>query len=190
VLLIAGPKILLLFPVWLAGVYVYKFKDRIYLTKLQAYAIALLPLIIYVLYKKADIDVFLLEITVGHFGQDFVYEQMRWSRRFLHDYIIAVLFSAHLIGVISLSRYISINKWFANSISHMAGMTFALYLFHFPLLQFFAVFDDNGIKIVIMTFCSIYLVAFITERRKKEWRLVIEKLFSLCKLSFTSVKHS
>lgn len=184
VLLITGPKILLLFPVWLTGVCVYKFGNRIMLSKFQAIAFVVLPIVIYALYKNAKVDIFLLQMTVDYFGQEFVHEQLKWSRRFLHDYILAILFAIHLIGMISLSKYFSINNLISKSIIHLAGMTFALYLFHFPILQFLMILEFNGIDLVITTFCIIYLLAFVTERRKKTWQRLLENTSKLLSQSF------
>ena len=81
-ILIAGPKIMLLFPVWLSGVCLYHLSKMISMSMIQAILFAILPIIIYALYRDMNGHKYLLQITIDILGREFVYEDLKWSRRF------------------------------------------------------------------------------------------------------------
>jgi peptidoglycan/LPS O-acetylase OafA/YrhL len=72
---------------------------------------------------------------------------------------------------------------FHRPVAKVAGMTFALYLFHLPLLFLCAAYMPTGLPawmralieagVVLLT---VYLLSFVTENRKKQWRSAIRWL--------------
>ncbi len=174
-IIIAGPKILLLFPVWLFGAYVYHATQKNTLRLFHASCLTFLPIAIYFLLRDFEVPKHLLQQTIEYFGRDFLYNEIKWSRRFLNDYIVGGLFAIHLFGVIALVKNINIPILIEKPIRYFAGTTFALYLLHYPLLQFFGSIFDNGRIIVSLTFISVLLLAPFTEGKKKEWNTLLER---------------
>lgn len=176
VMLIAGPKILLLFPVWMMGVVTFHLSQKIKSSSFLSIVFAIAPLILYFFYKDAGVKSILLKETIELLGRDFVYQNLNFSRWFLSDYIVGWLVSVHFIGMISLAKSFNFPLFLEKPIQYFAGMTFSIYLFHYPLLQFFGSIFYNGIVTVILTFLSIMLIAPFTEGKKRECMVLIEKL--------------
>ena len=180
-MLIAGPKILILLPIWIMGVVAFHLSSRITINNFAALFFAVTPLIVYILIREAGLQKYLLSLTIETLGFDFVYEDLKWSRRFLSDYIVGGLVSIHLIGMISLSKSFSFPSFLEKVIRYFAGMTFAFYLFHYPFLQFFGSFLNEGVAIVVLTSISIILIAPFTEGKKRECAALLEKFAKLLK---------
>ncbi len=174
--LIAGPKILLLLPVWLMGVAAFHLSVRITLTKPMALLFSIIPLIIYFLYRDIEAPKHLLKITIELLGRDFVYHDLKFSKEFINDYLVGFLVATHILGTITLLKNLSPPKPLDTIIKYFAGMTFALYLFHYPLLQFYGSITHNGVAIVSLTFLTVLLLAPHTEGKKKTWQRLISKL--------------
>jgi peptidoglycan/LPS O-acetylase OafA/YrhL len=107
---------------------------------------------------------------------------MMYSEKFLSSYVVGVLVATHFVGIASVAPRLS--RAFGRlegPIRHLAGYTFAAYLFHYPLLQFFAALasglDDPSLRssvVVFGTLGAIWALGTITERRKsdvKRWLL-------------------
>jgi len=115
--LIAGPGILLLFPIWLAGVAAYRVSQKLPSAKSAR------------ILWLASIAV----IAVGHFVQT-IGGIIFW----LGDYIIGAGLALNLYAA-SAFKFAPLQK-FKNVIRPAAGMTFSLYLFHLPIFLFVAAF--------------------------------------------------
>lgn len=170
--LIAGPKILLLMPVWLMGVIAYRLSRA---DTLEATASVLLiagTSLAYVLFHYLEMPVKLLVLTrelLGSYAYDLV-----WSQTFIHAYIIGVLIALQFVGVASLTRNCRIQ---IPAAGYLASFTFALYLCHYPLLYLLsALVDDLQIQqyrnaFVVLGVCLVVaMLGFFTERLKKGMR--------------------
>ena len=124
VMAVGGPLIAILFPIWLLGCLAYRQTRQTNITKLKSIAcfsggIALLLAAPYLRSFDSQFQV-LGESVIGR-------------------YFDALAFYVHLIGAYGLFRNGTALK---NSvyilISRLASTTFALYLFHRPLIQFFS----------------------------------------------------
>ena len=69
-------------------------------------------------------------------------------------------------------------------IRYLAGYSFALYLFHYPLLQFLSAvtvgLESETLRNVIVIFgslCVIWMLGSMTEGRKADWRRWMASLF-------------
>lgn len=174
VLLIAGPKILLLLPVWLMGVGLYYLGNRIQSGNVIAGMLFIMPVVVYVVFRY-DISYQLAIFTNQLFTTDTL-SYLVYSVRFLNDYVLGILVTMHLAGALFLSRNIElvIPVAIEKVIRYLAGMTFSLYLYHFPLLMLGTALFDNGIIIVLMVLLVVALLAPVTEGRKSEWKHLFE----------------
>jgi peptidoglycan/LPS O-acetylase OafA/YrhL len=135
--LIAGPDIMLLFPIWMLGAMIYHAHKK-YMQLLQEYRllssivaiVALLGFIYFVPVIRKVVDV---EIAI----------QMS-DKNIFASYLYTFLICIHLFCVpplLSLCAKLIIR--IGSIVTYFASMTFALYLFHRPLLQMFAAFCEN-----------------------------------------------
>lgn len=175
-LLIAGPKILILFPIWIMGAATFHFSKKMALSKFYSLCFVITPVAIYCIYRDIGGPEFLFKETADFLGRDFVYKDLKWSREFVNDYIVGALLAIHLLGITSASKWLKFSSldFVEQKIRYFSNMTFALYLLHFPFLQFYGSFINQGVIIVFLAFLSVLLLAPYTEGKKKEWRKLID----------------
>jgi peptidoglycan/LPS O-acetylase OafA/YrhL len=180
--LLAGPKILILLPIWLLGVWTYFRIKAKPVAEPVGVALVISTTAAYVLFWHYEFSRLLLDWTVANLGSKFVHDQLGYSENFLSNYIIGMLIAIHFVGVASIVPRISrVLGRFEAPIRYVAGYTFAAYLFHYPLLQFFAALTSSLDKsllrsaiIIFGTLGVIWGLGTITERRKsdlKRWLL-------------------
>lgn len=134
---ISGPDILIYFPIWLLGAAIY-FAFKQYSTSLNntpklSILLSLSFLLLFLILVPSIKD------SVKYTPSIFIGE-----RNVGADYLVAFLFSAHLLFVIPLLNLISKFLFkLAKPIAYLASLTFSLYLFHRPLLQVFASFMED-----------------------------------------------
>ena len=198
--LIVGPKVAILLPLWLFGAYLYRPKDYFNST------------IINLFLWFATIGALLYLLSIG--GKALITEQanhflfsvlgfpenlnLAASRYFVFDYVFGIIFGLNLITSKSLidSFKFSLDKTvLAKIVRYLANRTFSIYLFHFPLIGFFnAVLPqamDNQLRwcmISIMTILSIFILSSYTEQKKHVYSKWITTLSS--KLSEILLKRT
>ncbi len=105
-------------------------------------------------------------------------DRLNFSKAFLGSYVIGILVALHLVGIAAVSHRLR-PLLPERPIRYLASFTFALYLFHYPLLFFFAaVVDSSGMTtersflVPIATLLTVWALGYVTERRKatvKRW---------------------
>jgi len=173
--LIAGPKILILFPVWLLGVLTYHITQKVTFNTFASVCLIVFPCVLYFVYREMGWHMYLMQKTIAILGKDFVTDLL-WSRQFINGYILGILISAHIIGVSSFRKKIIIPQAIEKTIRYLAGISFALYLLHYPLLQLYGSIFENGVIILSLTLLSIAIIAPVTEGKKKSWRNFIDRV--------------
>ena len=182
---LAGPKILLLLPVWISGIFAFKLTSRY-----------ILPVSVSILLFFAS-SAFLLSILSGT-GFIWGYTDydvpaippLFWSSGFLRDYFVGLLVAVNLLGADQLMRYYEIDK--INNIidlptRYLATRSFSLYAFHMPLLYLISVSlpyrtANNYLVILSLSimFPIILLLHSVSENRRQDWRNLSQKaLFGL-----------
>lgn len=167
-ILICGPKILLLFPVWLLGHLAYRFNTKEKISYTYGWILFLIPIITYIAYKYFEINIQLQELTEYIFGNHInLTITLQQSRRFLSDYFVAILIAINFIGfnAISSSTYSYISKY-SHIIKTGASYTFTIYLLHYPLLHFYFSFTKNNSLAIILTIITIIFIARFSEHKK------------------------
>lgn len=174
-LLVVGPKIVLLLPVWLMGVWAHRRTRAGTLAAGAGTALLLGSLLAYVLFRQVDGHALLEDITVQWLGAEAV-ATLGFSRWFLGSWLVGMLVALHLVGVDAaaprLARLLP-----ARPIRYLASFTFALYLFHYPLLFFFAAWLEHaGLSahrnaiVIPATLATVWVLGGLTERRKAALR--------------------
>lgn len=137
--LLVGPKILLLLPVWWLGVWAWR-RATVAPPGLGASAVLCVgSLAVYLAFRLADGPDRLLQLSRAWLGAQTLYDQLSWSRHFLSSQVIGACVAAHFLGAVGLARRLpACPALIERPVRYAAGFTFALYLLHYPLLQFFA----------------------------------------------------
>jgi len=173
--LVGGPAILLLFPIWLMGVASYRITKALSLTKLHAVTVWWLSAL-------GVVATVLLHTPVV------ALETMLLPPSFsVLDYLLGALLA---INFVAASRIDFGLTRMSDLIGYFAGMTFALYLFHLPLLHLAAAYVAHHLPVPIkgmieFTFVLsvVFALSFITENQKKRWQDIFRKLFGLFALA-------
>lgn len=177
--LLLGPKILLYMALWLLGVALYDvisgLKPFTY-QRIFGWALVLISATSYLLAHE----------TVGsHVESVFrVTSVASVLVSFGYFFFVAVLTAAVILGLdLALWDTDCWSRPVADGIKWLAGGSFTLYLTHQPLLLFWgAVFPTlrgwfgGSLAIAALTLISVYVVAELGERRKRQFRSLVEKL--------------
>jgi peptidoglycan/LPS O-acetylase OafA/YrhL len=179
VLLIMGPKLWLLLPLWALGSWVRRLHRRTRLEVGSARLLLLLAFAAFAVLKFWRLDD-ALDAWVNAALGGFPAQHLRYSKWFLGDYLVGgsmalAIFAARDAGLGALGRAAT-----KRALAQAASYTFTLYLLHFPLLVFFSValgHDPNSaaslIVLVCATLAAVILVAHFTEHRKDVFRRAI-----------------
>lgn len=176
-MLVIGPKILLLAPVWLAGVVVYQQRSWYQIREPLAWGLWLASLAAVAAFQVIDLGAMLSRWTQSVVG-DWLYVRLHFSQHFLGDYILALLIAANFVGFRAIAhRFSDLFAVIAPAVRGAAEYTFSIYLFHLPLV-FLAtiVFADlplglsRWLVVLVATLVPIILIGAFTERRKGDLR--------------------
>lgn len=191
-MLIAGPKILLLFPVWLIGVLTYRTVKAGKVAEGLGWALYFGSAAGYLLFHGSALPHLLLEWTGANLGGAVAWADAKWPGEtpFLADYVVGTLAALHLIGFAAVShRFARLFGVIGPSIHYCAGFTFSIYLFHYPLLQFLAAATggvaEPTLKAVLVVFGTlgvIYPLGLVTEARKAEAKRAILSVWGALRL--------
>ncbi|MDB2373832.1 acyltransferase [Psychrosphaera haliotis] len=157
---IAGPTILALLPIWIAGFVLYKAmqNDKESTHSTTRAALSLTSLILLVIVGP--------EVRSIEFESTFIQRKELFG-----DYFDALMFCVHIYFSPALLIYFAkVLERFERSIRWMASLTFALYLFHRPIIQTIAAVNpyDNSHGLYLMVLIFIPLVIVVTLGRWAE----------------------
>jgi peptidoglycan/LPS O-acetylase OafA/YrhL len=165
---IAGPAILLMGPIWAAGALAYRLAKHAALDTRAAkplWALTAVAAAAVILLREKPYNSISPFLPPAFSGWDFV----------LGGLVAANIFAAFFLSL-GISRLHA-------PIAKLAGMTFALYLFHMPLLYLIADFIPATLPVPVrglieggLVLAIVYLLSFVTEGQKRRWRSAIGKL--------------
>lgn len=188
--LLSGHKGLLLFPVWLMGVALQRvpglrrhpaWVDGV----LWSVSLALMGWItIGRIYEPA---IGAMEAAVN----PWIFRQLAQARFFWLDWGFGLLVAAHLLAARRVAQWLPMER-IAVPARWCAGVSFAIYLFHFPLLHLTAAFlpTNQGWLAIGITLAVIAVLGPPAERSKGWWRRWLSKVvgFAIAIYSRRTVK--
>lgn len=154
--LIAGLKILMLFPIWLLGVGVYKLSKRTVISEKYA-----LPCFLITTLFAAYLFVFTPTFfsSFGRLGFPTFY----YSSNVFNDAFYGLIVAVNLFSLTQIKGdYFSVSTKINSILKYTSLATFPLYAFHFPLmllLRSFYAYDKSNMFIVSML--SLFIVGFV-----------------------------
>jgi peptidoglycan/LPS O-acetylase OafA/YrhL len=194
-LLIAGPKIAILLPLWLLGAFLYRPDNYI---KSTVFNLLIWLLTFFLLLALLANDG---KSLITGYGNDFLYGvlglskslNLAASKYFIFDYFFGVIFALNLIISKSLIEKIKFDfddTKLGTIVRYLANRTFSIYLFHFPLIGFYNAILPHSMSgvlrwtsIIILTVVSIFILSNYTEQKKhiySKWlRIGLNKLSTL-----------
>jgi peptidoglycan/LPS O-acetylase OafA/YrhL len=175
--LIIGPKILLLFPVWLMGVYLHHSNIMASISKLSGWILFLASSITLMLWEYLDITNQISASLKTLVGAEF-HTQLAFSKYFLGDWILGVLIFINFAAFHAIAEQFSILlNPLKKIIRYAASFTLTLYLFHQPLILFYAALfsGEKGNDVyfwqtIIATIFTIFVLGHLTEHRREGLR--------------------
>lgn len=181
--LIMGPVIFIYGFIWMAGVFLYKSHKKAYkpnsIVSTVLVILSIAMLILYPVWEKF--------LEFNHFS----YGKLNFTT-ILKDFVFAFFICINLYYY----KYSSLSFYFIKPvISFFAGISFSLYVFHFPLIYFigaisakYSTLNDTNLFILmtILIVYIVYLLSFISEKKKKLYFNGFSKLFDLLESKLTS----
>jgi peptidoglycan/LPS O-acetylase OafA/YrhL len=171
---LAGHKALLLLPIWLMGVALQRWRPLRRLGPRTGAAVFAGSFVIIAAILLSGISQPLTHVMEGWVGP-WIYRQLAQARIFWFDWVLGALFTAHLAGARVVMAHVPIER-IAAPIRACAGVSFAAYLFHVPLLDFAAAFlrPDQGWLAIALTLLVIATLGRLAERSKSSWRRALD----------------
>lgn len=173
---VAGPAILLLFPVWVLGAWLAA-SGRYDASWPKGWAVFLFlgSLAVVVAINVAELDAMVQSFLYNHVPG---FWRLDGSQRFVTDYVIGAALCLHIVAFSSLPA--SVHQFFERYqglFASIAGFSFTLYLFHRPMTQLLGAAFPQPVGAVWQTAliaCGILLacwtISWGTERQLPRWR--------------------
>jgi peptidoglycan/LPS O-acetylase OafA/YrhL len=174
VLVFIGPKVALLFPLWLMGVALYH---------ICASPLTVKPLVGWFLFAPPLVILAIYQLLPHPQMQPFSNVSLNLNRLWTvgQDYLVGFLFCMHLVGFTIVSPHFA--RWLgkrSRSIRWIAGATFSIYLIHLPIMHFLVAISSSPetsswmvARLIIITTIACFAFAEAFERRKNTCRRLI-----------------
>jgi len=178
VLLIMGPKLWLLLPLWALGSWLYKLHRGRPLGEAQARFLFAVGVAAFAALKFWRLDD-AVDAAFNAAVDGFAARNLRYSQWFLGDYLVGCA-----IGLAIFAARDANFGWLGGPpkrlLARAASYTFTLYLLHYPLLLFFSIAfgqergSASGVALLTAaTFAAVAAIAPLTEHRKDAFRRAI-----------------
>lgn len=169
-MLIAGPKIVLLFPIWLMGVWLYR--KMPVLDKDAALALYAATLIIGVLLWRFDMSELLRAWLYDVFPPAW---RAHHSTQILYDLVLGLVVTAHLSAAANVMSSLDWLTRFEGPIRYLAGLSFSMYAFHGPLGELYEP-GMSPFQFYAELSIGIFVFAQLTECRVASFRSMLRQL--------------
>jgi peptidoglycan/LPS O-acetylase OafA/YrhL len=168
-----GPRLWLLFPVWLLGSAIQALHRRARLPTGRARLLLAGALVAIALLKAGGVEAAVNSWLDGALG-GFPDEGLRYSRFVLGDYCFATI-----VGIVILAardaELTLLARW-RGPIKALASVSFSLYLTHYPLLlAAAAIFPASPVRIAAVTLSCVAIFGLVFERHKEFVRRILRR---------------
>ncbi|MCX4030037.1 acyltransferase [Endozoicomonas sp. SM1973] len=178
-LVFVGYKLWLLFPLWLAGVLLYKNRSRWLLSNVQSKLLFWLPVLTYFIFKALELDNVLVKIgnEIWPFNENF---PLGSAAKYLSDYFVGILTLIHLYA--AQFYKLPFKHYLSQVITKLAAYTFTLYLVHAPIIktvEYHINYNKNSwlnlLGILLLIGVITFFIGFITEHQRHRLKPLFAK---------------
>lgn len=166
-----GPKILLLAPIWCAGVLIYRWQGLQKLPEWVAWLCVVASIGLFYAFEQsriADTVSAQLKALIGAH----LHRELAFSKWFLTDYLLTIIVGLNFVGMRGIAqRYEGLALMLEKPIRVLAAYTFSIYLLHQPLIYFWAALIDlpatgytRYTLVMAGVAATIWLIGSLTER--------------------------
>ncbi len=181
VMAVMGPSILLYLPIWLMGVVCFRMLGKYNLKPLTfvfLYLISIIGIIV-LSYDGVQEEFRLFFHTI--LGANFFHILLEPAQKFGSDYVLGLFVSLHIFSSVYIGRKINIfNSFFEKIIKNISRHTFALYLYHMPMLYFVSIvlpYEQYPFLSILICCIMIPLIIFILSNYLEDRKFVYKKIF-------------
>lgn len=201
IILISGLKVMLLFPCWLLGSFLYFIVSKKKTINIGISVMLFFSTLILLFLILTGRLILPFEKPIG--DHDFYGFLLFFSWNFKADLIFSFLVATNVFAIFSLSKKIEyfntssvFNKLHAK-IQIISNCSYTLYLFHLPLLFLFSSiipYDKTNsfhqIGLVLLVLVTVYFIAKQTEWKVELWRGFVEKAFNFVEQKYIQLATS
>jgi peptidoglycan/LPS O-acetylase OafA/YrhL len=172
VLLLIGPPLWILLPIWGMGSFIYRLHSRMTLPTLWMRPLFLLTLAAIALLSFFDsttaIDKFVNALSGG-----WISHHLGYSESFAGDFLVGILFAGNIFA----AKFVRLEFGpAALPIAFLASLSFTLYLLHWPLLQLWVDYLRwPAISAAAATLALVALIGLVTEWQNRRLRKLLHK---------------
>jgi peptidoglycan/LPS O-acetylase OafA/YrhL len=190
--LFVGPKILLMLPIWWAGVWLYRWPWLRQISSGFAWALVLLSSLGIVGYHAIEVYRGPADWTQAVLGEK-LFRDLTFANLFVGDYLLAFLVFCNFAGMRRVADSFSAFLLpFERPIRWAASYTFTLYLLHQPVLLFWAAVlrgrpeqPQYWWTVAFLSMCTVVVVGRFTENRREGLRRRLEALLERISLRWS-----
>jgi peptidoglycan/LPS O-acetylase OafA/YrhL len=184
-LLVLGPKIALLAPIWVLGVVIYRWNAAKRINETTGWLLAVSSCVLLIAFEHYDVTSGLFDWLKSQIGSD-LHRNLTFSRWFLSDYLLAGIVFMNFVGMRRVAfRVAGLFHALEKPIRLLAGFTFSIYILHQPLIYFFTALINlptSGYQryaaVMTCVAISIWLIGSVTEMRRfamRRWLLLVSR---------------
>ena len=178
-LLVLGPKVLLLMPVWASGVVLYRWRLLHDISLGLGAWLTVISLLAIIGFHALGVFAAITDWTVALLGPRW-FRDLTFSRFAIGDYLLCLLVCMNFVGMRRIADHLSpVLLAVERPVRLLAGYTFTLYLMHQPLFLFWGAIiqgDPKGpgywLLVTAATAASVGVVGYFTENKRhllKAW---------------------
>jgi peptidoglycan/LPS O-acetylase OafA/YrhL len=179
--IVAGPKILLLFPIWAMGWLAYMERFSLRLPTWARLGLFIQPVFVLIFCDHFHLAREGGAFLEAHMGHELWRNGLAWSRFVLSDTLLGASIALHLIGGKGLGDWLwTLLHRFEIPIRYGAARSFTLYLLHQPAILVSAACLAawplgvwRGLIVASVSLCVILLVALITEGQRHRFKPIV-----------------
>jgi peptidoglycan/LPS O-acetylase OafA/YrhL len=172
--LIAGFKILLLAPVWLFGVAIYRCRVR--LPSTAALVIFAATVIVGLIYFWFDVSIMIRTAMIARWPE--FMSPLGSANQFVGDICLGIIISLNFIAASNLHLAAALERGLHVPVKKAASFTFSIYLYHMPIFSF--LWGALGLRspaiLIALLILGVVGLGQVTERQLSHWRRLVSAL--------------
>lgn len=183
VAMVAGPRALLLFPIWLMGSWAFDERLSSRLPRWGQALLAVAPLIGIWAYAAFNLQLVLANALASPLGPHLWRDGLNWSRFLLSDTLLGVLITMHFIGLKHFGPMLArVLEKTRRPVRLGADYSFTLYALHQPTLLLGTALIERRVggawlpwAVAVFTLIIVLVVGSLTERRRHLLKPIIRR---------------